>query len=227
VNVIELVGALVQSELKYTPSGLAILEATLAGKGERACYHRVTIFGKTAEAHADTPAGTVLHVVGRLDHQRWEKNGEKRSAVKVIADVVGVTTGTVGTDAKVQAVLEDAVNVCTLAGNLTRDPETRDTSHGEVTNASIAINETRKGEEYTHYIDVTRWNRAIPGSKGDRIIVVGELRTRSFEDRGGTRQYRTEVTATRASGPGEPLEAAGGPARERLDIDTDDAALPF
>ena len=220
MNTIHLTGAVcAEPQLKYTPSGLAILELPLAGKGERTWYHRVTIFGKQAEQLAETAIGTIVSVLGRLDHQRWEKDGAKRSAVKVIADAIGTTTGTTTPDARSQPVMDAATNTVLLAGNLTRDPETRETSNGEVTNATIAVNEYRKDSEYTHFIDVSRWNAPIPGSKGARVGVIGELRTRSFEGKSGERQYRTEVVASDVLAPDTQ------PAK-RLDIDDEFPALP-
>lgn len=233
MNHIELVGALVQeAELRYTPGGVAILEVTLAGRREHAWYHRVTMFGKRGEPMAELPIGTVLHVVGRLEHQTWEKDGEKRSTVKIIADNIGVTDGEVGADGKGQPILENAVNRAVIAGNLTRDPEPRETKAGTVTNFTLAINE--RHEDTAHFIDVAAWNMEIPGSKGDALVVNGEWRTRSFENKEGQRVYRSEVNARRVSGPvsrsGTPKRSTPAPSSTRLDIDEEfppEGLLPF
>jgi len=233
MNAFTITGALVQeAQLRYTPSGVAILEVNLAGKARGTFYHRMVMFGKRGEAYAELPVGTVLHAVGRLEHQTWEKDGEKRSAVKLIADNLAVTTGQVGADQKGQPVLEDATNHVILAGNLVRDPETRQAGSGEVTNATIAVNE--RDSDKAHFIDISLWDAELPGGKGDAVIVEGEFRTRSYE-KDGQKVYRQEVNCTRVSGPpnsgSETSERGSGPASStRLDIDGEfppEEAPPF
>jgi len=195
---------------RYTPSGVAILEVNLAGKARGTFYHRLTMFGRRGEAYAELPVGTVLHAVGRLEHQTWEKNGQKRSAVKLIADNLAITTGQVGADQRGQPILEDAVNLVILAGNLVRDPETRQAGSGEVTNATVAVNE--RDSDKAHFIDISLWDADIPGGKGDPVIVEGEFRTRSYENKEGRKVYKQEVNANRVSGL--PQTITSGPAAQ-------------
>lgn len=232
MNHVTLIGALIQEpEIRYTPGGVAILEVNLAGQGKAAWYHRVTMFGKRGEAFAELPVGTVLHAVGRLEHQTWEKDGQRRSAVKVIADNIGLATGEVGADARGQPILANATNHVVIAGNLTRDPETRTAGSGEVTNATVAVNE--RESDKAHFIDVAAWDMPFPGSKGDPVIVEGEFRTRSYE-KDGVKVYRQEVNATRVSGPvsgsGTSERGTQPTASTRLDIDDEfppEDRLPF
>jgi single-strand DNA-binding protein len=91
-------------------------------------------------------------------------------------------------------------NKVILMGNLTRDPETRNTPNGQsVTNFSLAVNRTWKGadgqqNEDVSYIDCVAWGK--PGEiiaqylgKGRAVLVSGRLDQRSWEDKetGGKR----------------------------------------
>lgn len=83
-------------------------------------------------------------------------------------------------------------------GNLTRDPETRQTPGGQsVTNFSLAVNRTWKGQdgstqEAVSYIDCVAWGRtgeviAQYMQKGRPILVSGRLDQRSWEQDGNKR----------------------------------------
>ena len=53
-------------------------------------FYDVSVWGSTAENFAEScPRGTRVVVVGRLQFDTWEKDGEKRSKVKIVADHVG------------------------------------------------------------------------------------------------------------------------------------------
>lgn len=90
-----------------------------------------------------------------------------------------------------------------VAGNLTRDPETRTTPSGaSVTGFTIAVNRTFKsatGEsrEETSFIDCTAWGKAGEliaqyVKKGGALLVSGRLSQRSWEDK-ETHQKRSKV----------------------------------
>lgn len=89
-------------------------------------------------------------------------------------------------------------NKVILMGNLTRDPETRQTPNGQsVTNFSLAVNRTWKGQdgqtqEAVSYIDCVAWGRtgeviAQYMQKGRPILVSGRLDQRSWEQDGNKR----------------------------------------
>lgn len=89
-------------------------------------------------------------------------------------------------------------NKVILMGNLTRDPETRQTPSGQsVTNFSLAVNRTWKGQdgqtqEAVSYIDCVAWGRtgeviAQYMQKGRPILVSGRLDQRSWEQDGNKR----------------------------------------
>jgi len=59
-------------------------------------WHRVTVFGTHAEGldKCDIDKGTKVAVEGRLETRRWEtQDGQKRSAVNIIADKVELLGG--------------------------------------------------------------------------------------------------------------------------------------
>lgn len=98
-----------------------------------------------------------------------------------------------------------SINQVTLMGNLTRDPELRQTPNGQsVCSFSLALNRSYKDQsgewvEATDYIDVVAW--AALGervsqylSKGRRCLVVGRLQSRSWEQEGQKRS-KVEVLA--------------------------------
>ena len=89
-------------------------------------------------------------------------------------------------------------NKVTLMGNLTRDPETRQTPSGQsATNFSLAVNRTWKGQdgsqqEAVSYIDCVCWGKAGEiiaqyMQKGRPILVSGRLDQRSWEQDGNKR----------------------------------------
>ncbi len=98
-NRVILVGNLTRDpELKHIPSGLAVTEIGLAvndrvKKGEQwvdeATYVDITFFGRTAEVVSEyTSKGSPLFIEGRLKLDMWEKDGQKRSKMRVIGERV-------------------------------------------------------------------------------------------------------------------------------------------
>jgi single-strand DNA-binding protein len=99
-----------------------------------------------------------------------------------------------------------SLNQVTLMGNLTRDPELRQTPSGQsVCSFSLALNRSYKDakdqwQEATDYIDCTAW--ASLGervsqylSKGRRCLVQGRLQSRSWEQ-DGQKRNKVEVLAS-------------------------------
>jgi single-strand DNA-binding protein len=89
-------------------------------------------------------------------------------------------------------------NKVILMGNLTRDPETRQTPSGQsVTNFSLAISRSWKGQDGTtqeavSFIDCVAWGRtgeiiAQYVQKGRPVLVSGRLDQRSWEQDGNKR----------------------------------------
>lgn len=98
-----------------------------------------------------------------------------------------------------------SLNQVTLMGNLTRDPELRQTPSGQnVTSFSLALNRSYKDasgewQEATDYIDIVCWGPLAERvaqylSKGRRCLVQGRLQSRNWEQEGQKRS-KVEVLA--------------------------------
>lgn len=106
-------------------------------------------------------------------------------------------------------------NQVTLMGNLTRDPELRQTPNGQsVCSFSLALNRSYKDssgewQEVTDFVDIVAWGPlgervAQYLTKGRPALVSGRLQSRSWEQEGQKRS-KVEVVAqdvTFLGGPG-------------------------
>ena len=99
-NRVILIGNLTRDpELRYIPSGTAVTEIGLAvnerrkgPNGERideVHFIDVTLWGRTAEVVSEyLSKGSPVLVEGRLKQDRWEKDGQKHSKLKVVGDKI-------------------------------------------------------------------------------------------------------------------------------------------
>lgn len=98
-----------------------------------------------------------------------------------------------------------SLNQVTLLGNLTRDPELRQTPTGQqVVSFSLALNSNYKNkegnwEERVEYVDCTAWqklaeNVATYTKRGSKVLVQGRLQSRSWEQ-DGQKKSKVEVLA--------------------------------
>lgn len=113
-------------------------------------------------------------------------------------------------------------NQVILMGNLTRDPELRQTPNGtSVTSFSLALNRSYKGadgnwQEATDYIDVVAWGPlgervAQYLTKGRPCLVNGRLQSRSWDDKeSGQKRSKVEVVAQDVTFLGGPGGGEGG-----------------
>jgi single-strand DNA-binding protein len=99
-----------------------------------------------------------------------------------------------------------SLNQVILMGNLTRDPELRQTPSGQnVCSFSLALNRSYKDasgewQEATDYIDIVAWGPLGERvsqylHKGSRAMVQGRLQSRSWEQEGQKRN-KVEVLAS-------------------------------
>ncbi|MGN0886436.1 MAG: single-stranded DNA-binding protein [Candidatus Spyradenecus sp.] len=102
------------------------------------------------------------------------------------------------------------LNKVFLMGNLTRDPDVKQTPSGEtVADMSLAVSEqfrsraTNEVREVVTYVDVTVWGRVAENcgqylTKGRPVFVEGRLVTDSWEDKTtGQKRSRLRVRADR------------------------------
>lgn len=116
--------------------------------------------------------------------------------------------------------MANSLNKVQLIGNLTADPEVRETPNGQkVATFSIATNRKWKDQSGTmqeqtefHNCVAWRWLADIAEQymhKGKKVYVEGYLQTRSWDDPSGVKRYKTEIVSdsiillSSASGGGE------------------------
>lgn len=99
VNKVILIGNIGRDpETRYMPSGDAMVNLSLATtdqwkdkngeKQERTEWHRIVIFGKTAEiAGQYLRKGSQVYIEGRLQTRKWQdKEGQERYTTEIVAD---------------------------------------------------------------------------------------------------------------------------------------------
>lgn len=96
-NRVILVGNLTRDiELRYTPNNLAVADIGLAVNDrvkrneqwiDEVTFVEITLFGRTAEvANEYLSKGRQVLIEGRLKFETWEKDGQKRSKLKVVGE---------------------------------------------------------------------------------------------------------------------------------------------
>ena len=97
-----------------------------------------------------------------------------------------------------------SINSVNISGNLTRDPELRQTAGGmSVLSFGIAVNDRRKNnstgewEDYANFVDCTMFGARADGlanvlTKGQKVVINGKLRWSSWQDK-QTQQTRSKL----------------------------------
>lgn len=97
-----------------------------------------------------------------------------------------------------------SLNRATILGNLTRDPELRQTPSGQsVCTFGVATNRSWNDaagnkQEASEFHNVVAWGKLaeICGqylNKGKKVYIEGRLQTRDWEGQDGIKRYRTEI----------------------------------
>lgn len=98
-----------------------------------------------------------------------------------------------------------SLNRVDLIGNLGKDPEIRTTQDGKsVATFSLATSDKWKDKSTGELKERTEWHRVVAfgsladviskyASKGSKLYVSGELRTRKWIDQAGAERFSTEV----------------------------------
>jgi single-strand DNA-binding protein len=142
------------------------------------------------------------------------------------------------------------INRVVLVGNLTRDPELRNTPSGTaVCSLRIAVNTRRKDSsgqwvEKPNYFDITVWgaqgeNCAQYLSKGRPVAIDGRLEWREWDAQDGTKRQAVEVIAESVQflggrdgggggeGGGNQFVPAGASGGSDADFQGSDDDIPF
>jgi single-strand DNA-binding protein len=98
-----------------------------------------------------------------------------------------------------------SVNKVILVGHLGKDAETKFTPGGtSMTKFTLATNRRWKDQQTGEWKDDTDWHNIVLWraenlanylTRGKQVYVEGRLQTRSYDDKDGKKQYRTEVVA--------------------------------
>lgn len=133
------------------------------------------------------------------------------------------------------------LNISAIVGQLGQDPQLRYTASGKaVTHFSVAVSNKSGDKTYTDWTQVVVWGpnaEAVNANlhKGDGVIVIGRMSTRSWEGKDGTKQKTTELIADEVgrsirqkanTGTGNrPPESGSSP--QPGDAPNDDDSVPF
>lgn len=123
-------------------------------------------------------------------------------------------------------------NQVVLEGGVTRDPEIREAGKSQVANFGVAQSRSWKDKETgewkqsePNYVEVQAWGplaeKVMQLTKGDKVILVGELKFDTWE-KDGTKRSKLTVTA---QGVGIQLGAVNGNKAKAATIDDED--IPF
>lgn len=96
------------------------------------------------------------------------------------------------------------INKVVIIGNLTRDPEIRQTANGiSACRFTLAVNRryaNQQGVREADFINVVAWRGLAETcarflGQGSKCAVVGTIQTRSYDAQDGSKRYVTEVVA--------------------------------
>lgn len=92
------------------------------------------------------------------------------------------------------------MNKVILTGRLTKDVDVKYTQNGKcVALFSMAVNGFKKEDVY--FFNIVAWNKTaeLCGNyltKGSKVLIEGQLTTRSYEDNNGSKKTVTEIIAS-------------------------------
>lgn len=97
-----------------------------------------------------------------------------------------------------------SINIVTISGNLTRDPELRQAGSTSVLSFGVAVNDRRRNlqsgqwENVPNFVDCTVFGSradALAGllHKGSKVTIDGKLRYSSWETKDGKKRSKLEV----------------------------------
>ena len=134
-----------------------------------------------------------------------------------------------------------SINRVTISGNLTRDPELRQTAGGmAILGFGVAVNDRRKNqqtgewEDYPNFIDCTMFGARAQSvsrflSKGSKVAIEGKLRWSQWE-RDGQKRSKVEVIVDEiefmTSRNDAPSQATAQPVRQQAPYQPQMGGMP-
>jgi single-strand DNA-binding protein len=150
--------------------------------------------------------------------------------------------------------MSGSVNKVLIIGNLTKDPEMRQTQNSkQIANLTVATSEKWKDKNSGEQKEKSEFHRVVVFSegaakfcgdylkKGSKVYVEGQLQTRKWTDNNGVDKYATEIVVQGFNGTITSLDkpqknestepasyaAASSGSSEFVSEDLDDGAIPF
>jgi single-strand DNA-binding protein len=240
LNKAQLIGHLTEDpQIRQTPSGQTVGDLNIVtkqnietGNGMQTsqAYHNVVVWRGLADISSRfLKKGSQVFIGGRIQTDEWEdqNTGQKRYKTRIVADdMILLDPKTPNTALPAGSRVSGALNQAEILGNITRDPELRQTPNGNsVVNFGVATNYTWKdrntgeNQEKTEFHNVVAWDILATEiaqniKKGRKVYIRGRLQTRSWETPDGNKRYTTEVIAESALALGVPNEEIGSPSTE-------------
>ena len=135
-----------------------------------------------------------------------------------------------------------SINRVNISGNLTRDPELRNTAGGTaILSMGVAVNDRRKNpqtgewEDYANFVDCVMFGTRAEAvsrflQKGSKVAIEGKLRYSSWE-RDGQRRSKLEVIVEEIEFMSRGEQGGGGhapaPRQQSPAVDPWDEDVPF
>jgi len=236
LNKAQLIGYLTEDpQIRQTPSGQSVGDLnimtkhsiqTTKGQQMTTAYHNVVVWRGLADiAGRFLKKGSQVYLAGRIQTDEWEdqNTGQKRYKTRVVADdLILLDSRNPISAPAATSMVAGGLNQTEIVGNLTKDPELRQTPNGNnVASFGVATNyawKDRSGQqqEKTEFHNVVAWDALAQSmaqdlKKGRKVYIQGRLQTRSWETPEGTKRYTTEVVAEKALALGVPSADIGAP----------------
>lgn len=115
-----------------------------------------------------------------------------------------------------------------LVGRLAKDPEVRYTNNNlAVCNFTLAVDRrfAKEGQQQADFIPIVAWQKTAEFcskyfAKGQKVIVIGRIQVRSWDDNEGKKRWSTEVVA-------EEVDFADGKKSNTGNSNTNDSYEPI
>lgn len=132
------------------------------------------------------------------------------------------------------------INKSVIQGRFVRDPEMRHTQSGKSVCTFTIVWSTKSGDRETKlFMNCTAWNRTADNvckwfKKGQEAVVIGQLETKTWQDKEGNNRHEIQMTAQEIHFCGPKMAAsesdeyvrAGGDGDDFVEFD-DNSELPF
>jgi single-strand DNA-binding protein len=238
LNRAQIIGHLTDDpQIRQTPSGQTVGDLNLVtkaafktGSGDTqisSSYHNVVVWRGLADiSQRFLKKGSQVFISGRIQTDEWEdqQTGQKRYKTRITADeMILLDPKNPNPPLPEGSMVAGALNQAEIIGNVSRDPELRQTPNGNsVASFGVATNyswKDRAGEsqEKTEFHNVVAWDDlaqhiAQNFKKGRKVYIRGRLQTRSWETPDGNKRYTTEIIGESALALGVANEEIGVPA---------------